>query len=484
MKTKHNYPPWALAHRKPGTELRFINNSYYLYEVFSKYDPKKKRGKKVTGKLLGKITESQGFIDSAKKLLAEKSPTTIDIANISVREQGITMFLDAYNKEIGQKLKDFFPELYQIIIYMAYCRLVHQSPIKNMQLHISKTMLSIDDKEQYFDKKISDALLKIGQNRDAANSYMKSFVAANDHVMIDMTNIFSGSQNIRHVKEGYNSDMVFDTQFNLMYIYSPKLQQPVFYRLFDGNTKEVSGFKTCLLESGIDNAIIVADKGFYSKANIENLEANQLKYIIPLRRDNTLIQYELLNETTNEYIKFGDRFVWAHHYMNEGQQIYIFKDEKLKVQEQKDYLDRIESKLEGYTREKYNERIKLFGTLTFVSNLKDITCNEVYTTYKSRNEIEVLYDGLKNILHADRTYMQNEDRLFGWMFINHIALQWYYIIYKMLKESNYLKKCSVTEFVKHLYEIKKVRINNNWYNEPIIKATTKMLTDMKVYSVK
>ena len=27
---KYQHPEWALAHRKPGIELRFINNKYYL----------------------------------------------------------------------------------------------------------------------------------------------------------------------------------------------------------------------------------------------------------------------------------------------------------------------------------------------------------------------------------------------------------------------------------------------------------------------
>ena len=52
---------------------------------------------------------------------------------------------------------------------------------------------------------------------------------------------------------------------------------------------------------------------------------------------------------------------------------------------------------------------------------------------KSRNQIEVMFDGIKNILHADRTYMQNENALQGWMFINHITLQWCYQIYNLVK---------------------------------------------------
>jgi hypothetical protein len=54
---------------------------------------------------------------------------------------------------------------------------------------------------------------------------------------------------------------------------------------------------------------------------------------------------------------------------------------------------------------------------------------DVFETYKSRMTIEVLFDGMKNVMEADHTYMQDEQTLQGWMFINHIALQWYRHLY-------------------------------------------------------
>lgn len=39
--------------------------------------------------------------------------------------------------------------------------------------------------------------------------------------------------------------------------------------------------------------------------------------------------------------------------------------------------------------------------------------------------IEVMFDKMKNILEADHTYMQDEQTLRGWMFINHITTNQY-----------------------------------------------------------
>jgi transposase len=493
LKQNHIYPDWVLKHRKPATELRFINNTYYLYQVSSEYDPVKKKGKKKTGALLGKITKELGFIESAKKQLKEKAANSVDYSKISIREFGFTNFLEKHGKQIEQKLQQYFPKYYKQIIYMAYCRLVHNSPINRMPIHINKSMLSLDEKEEFYPKKLSDIMTNIGIDRHTCVKYMSSFVSAGDHILVDMTNMFSGSEKMIYSKEGYNSDMVFDTQINLMYIYSPTSHQPLFYRLLNGNTREVKGFKMCLEESGIKDAILIADKGFYSKANIKHLEQNELQYIIPLKRDSALIDYNKLNEQENEFFKYEDRIIWMVSYEAEVKgekknevekvEVKLFRDDKLRVQEQKDYLQRIESNIEGYTRESFNKKLPQFGTFALVSNLKNTVLQEVYAKYKSRNSIEVMFDGVKTILKADTTYMQREETLNGWMFINHIALQWYYIIYNLLVEKKLLSKYSVKQFITELAEHRKVNINGEWREENMIASTEKMLKKLELYSV-
>jgi transposase len=480
---KHVYPAWALAHRKPGTELRFINNSYYLYQVAAFYDPIRKKGRKKTGPLLGKITEKDGFVPSDKKILKDKAQVSIDSSKIVIREAGFTNFLKVHGKTIEDKLQLFFPNHYKTIIYMAYCRLVHNSPINRMGLLINKSMLSLDDKQDYYPKKLSDTLFEIGTHRAQCVEYMKSFVKAGEHILVDMTNMFNSSEKMYYSKEGYNSDMVFDTQINLMYIYSSKTHQPLFYKLLNGNTREVSGFKNFLSESGIHDAVLIADKGFYSKANIKLLEKNRLQYIVPLRRNDTLIDYGKLNETQNSYFQYEDRSIWMTQYDMDGVNIKLYKDDKLKAQEQKDYLQRISSHVDGYTRDKFNAKLPQFGTFAIITNLRGHNLEDIYIKYKGRNAIELMFDGVKTILKADVSYMQKEETLNGWMFVNHIALQWYYIIYSILTEQKLLSKYSVRQFITELKEHRAVLINNQWCEEAMVKSTKTMMDKLKIYSV-
>jgi hypothetical protein len=63
------HPAWATKYRDKGKELRFINGKYYLYEYKTIYDKEKKRPKKISGGLIGSITEQGGLIPSPKRVL-------------------------------------------------------------------------------------------------------------------------------------------------------------------------------------------------------------------------------------------------------------------------------------------------------------------------------------------------------------------------------------------------------------------------------
>ena len=93
MADKQNiaHPEWALAYKRKGTELRYLNGTYYLYEVTSKWNTDKKRSVKITGKLLGKITRTDGFVESDKARLRRQQTR---FEGIQVKEYGIAAIIE------------------------------------------------------------------------------------------------------------------------------------------------------------------------------------------------------------------------------------------------------------------------------------------------------------------------------------------------------------------------------------------------------
>jgi len=482
-----SHPQWALAHRKPGTELRCLGGKYYLYSYTTVYDKEKKGAKKISGKLLGRITEQQGFIPSGKRKL-EKALDFRNVTKPCCKEFGVSFLVTKnFSKYIGF-LMSIFPDHWKSIVAIAYCRFVYRCPLKSIAFRLTQSYLPELIGSSAFNEKTSSFVLNsIGGMHEQMLAYMKSFITKDEYLLMDATNIFSNSTLITLARKGYQRQTNFDTQFNLMYLYSAKTSMPVYYRLLPGNIREVKAFKNCLLEAGLKDAIIVADKGFHSNDNVKLLLKEKLKFILPLKRDNTLIDYSLLeNNTFKEeasYFAHEKRIIWHQKYniiAEKRLSLIIFLDEALRIKEEKDYLERIATHPESHSIEQYHQKRNSFGTLTLLTSLKSKPAADIYQGYKSRMTIEVLFDGMKNVLEADHTYMQDEQTLQGWMFINHITLQWYQHLYSELKSKGLLKQYSVNDYIQLLTDLKKIKINGEWHFNEITKSSGRLMEKMGV----
>ncbi|HKJ32442.1 MAG TPA: transposase [Balneolales bacterium] len=319
MKSPH--PDWALAHKKPGSELRKINGRFYLYEVTSKWDADKKRSKKITGKILGKITKDEGFVESEKRELRRKACKAVSIGPMQVKEYGAYHLIHECFMEDIDLLKKQFPEIWQEIVVLSFIRLLHNAPIKNMAHFFGASYLS----ESYplvnmGEKRVPALYRKIGTEREACVGYMKNYIRDHDHILFDGTHFVSHSKKIDSAKIGYNSKRDFDPQLNILFLFSSQLKAPVFYRLIPGNIRDVKAFKLTLEEACISKAVVIADKGFYSNDNLETMDALSLKYIVPLRRSNSAIDYSIVQKPNNDgfegYFEYQKRFVWYHRVNN------------------------------------------------------------------------------------------------------------------------------------------------------------------------
>jgi len=478
------HPQWALKHKQAGTELRLINGRYYLYEYKTIYDPLKKKPRKVSGKLLGSIQETKGFVPSparlAAKLTAEQS-----VSLVVVKEYGVAQLIMTRLAAYGAHLEKYFGTMWKELIAIAYCRLVYRCPLKSIPFRLDSSYLpDLLNLNRFNEKTASGILNKTGSMPDAMQWYMKSFIEKGDHILIDATHVLSQSEQMDIARKGYNAQLNFEQQFNLLYVYSATNRMPVFYRLLPGNVREVKAFKNTLLQAGLKKAIIVADKGFYSEANRELLLQEKLEFILPLKRDNTLIDYSALSDNTFKrhaaYFDHEKRAVWHRSYKHGKLMLHLYLDEALRLKEESDYLNRIKTHPEEYSIEKYHQHRNHFGTITLLTNLSDASPQDIYETYKSRMYIETMFDGMKNVLDADHTYMQNQQTLEGWMFVNHICLQWYQHLFIELKTKNLLKKISVNDYIQLLTEVKKVKINTGWHINEYTASTKKMMSALGI----
>lgn len=171
------HPDWALTHKKPGTELKIINNRYYLYAVKSQYDKTLKRSKKISLGILGSITQEQGFVISEKKELKEKITKKLLVNDAFCLEYGLSKWLTDTLKEslMLDKLQKHFPELWQFIVCMVYCRIGYQSPLKTIPFYVEQSELAhiLPYKEVLYDQKVSDLLFDLGSKQASIHALGK-----------------------------------------------------------------------------------------------------------------------------------------------------------------------------------------------------------------------------------------------------------------------------------------------------------------------
>lgn len=475
------FPHWVLIHKSKGKEIRMIRGNYYLYQVKCVWNKERKRPQKITEAFLGRITET-GLVKGERH---QKGKTKQTIDNIAIKEFGIASFLLEDNKDILLLLKEHFTS-YESLFSAAFCRFVHHSPLKNMEHYYRISYLSeLLPDAVMDDKSLSSLFLHIGSNRTTISSFMKQFMKQTmkeqSFLLLDATQVLSLSTTMDNAKVGYNSKGHHDPQVSILYLFAAEAQLPAFYRVVPGNVKEVAAMALTIEESQVKDAVLVADKGFFSNANIALLTQKKLQYIIPLRRNSKLIDYTPCNgigrKSFTNYLRYKDRIIWFFEKQTtDNQRIILYLDEDMKRNEQHDYLQRIEKEKENYSLENYHNKASEQGTITLFTNLQaDITPEKVYLHYKSRVDIEILFDTFRNVLMADASYMRSNEAMETWLFVNHLALIFYYRLYKRLVEHNLIKKYSPKDIIMHLDTIKKVKINDSWLDAEIPSKSKNIL---------
>ena len=476
----NEHPIWATKFKTKGTELRCIRGKYYLYEVKSVWDKEKQRARKITGKCLGSISEN-GF-------KATKPKTEIDytLNPPKVKMYGGFAYLMTEFSDWFPILKSNFPKYWQQIFCMACLRLFYKAPVKNIPFYFERSFFSETYQSMPFSEKmIGKVLHEIGSDQASIDNYMKNFIQGNHVVLIDATPIFTKSKNIYEAKLGYNNKQRWDNQINLLYLYDQNLSMPLFYRLVEGDIREIRTMEITIHSAGLNNVIIVGDKGFTSELNMEITSQTNLSYILPLKRNSSYIDYTVLHpydeSRMDGYFKYKERYIWYKtKRIDEKKRVVLFMDESLKLSERKDYLDRIEKFPDEYNLKSYHENQIKMGTLATIDNVVDSDAKSIYSTYKSRCEIEQLFDAFKNTLNADRTYMHSIESVQGWMFVNHLAISMYYKLHNLLKTNDMLEKIAVNDIIEHLQHINAVKINSKWHLQEISAKTNKLFSKIKI----
>lgn len=496
MKSKRaNYPKWVEEFRGEGREIKKVGSCYYLYTFKTVYDPMTKKPKKISTGYLGKITEDSGLIPAKHR---QKATLMKPLELGRPLEAGAVEMLELLGSDILENLQLFYrDELAEAIFIIGKIRLIEPTALKRVDFLYSNSYDTVLHPRIRLGKNELTALLReIGRNRLAQVNFMKLYTVGSEFLLFDGTRIVSYSENLNLAQIGYNHCSIQDPQMNLLYCFSlcPTFG-PAYFKVNAGDKPDVSVLKNALDEFGMINFIMIADKGFGSDENFRYLQDNGISYIVPLKRNDSMIDYQSLKKGISHMegmFQYHNRTIYyctmkkykavkqrgrvkagAERKITVLQDLVItFTDLGLKNQEIKDYNERIERGCKGYTFVDFQEKEVRMGTLTLRTDM-DLKAQKLYETYKERESIEDANKVYKDVLEDDKSYMQDSDAYNGWLFLNHISMMLYYRVFNCIKAAGLTSRYSVKDIMTYLKRFTYQKING----EEIREIPTKVSID-------
>jgi transposase len=195
----------------------------------------------------------------------------------------------------------------------------------------------------------------------------------------------------------------------------------------------------------------IFDRGFSSYGLLEELREDGIHYIVPLKKDSTLIDLRWMR--WKEPFLYRDRPLrWGIKRTDYGT-LYVFEDPVLRGEEEQALLRKVEAN--KMTIDMFEEKRKLAGVICLVSDMNK-SAIDMFDLYKGREDVELAFDAMKNELESDKTYLRSDEAVRGYFMVTFPAMRIYFKILKRLREMRLTNKISVEEVLFELSKVTKI----------------------------
>ena len=497
--------------RQKNTEIKKIGNNWYLYERFSKYDPEIKRSRKVSGKCLGKLTPD-GLVPTRRRLVSVTANALCANQVSDVVEAGAVLFFWNRTAAMRERLKEFFPDIWETIYAAAVLRAVKEPRFRRLQAHYETSFIAHLLPGLSFDAPSNTSLLQaLGRRRDTISRFMQEDVNKQEvFILFDGHRLITSSKTMELAELGYDSKRRFKPQVNLLYVYSlgNDSSMPVYYKQFLGSTPDVSAFSDVLNECGISSSdyTVIADKGFASEDDFDELAQKNLSYVIPIKRGSRFVQpyLPLSPQSFTELFVYHERAIQSFKIEDKGFNVYVYYDAQLYANELADAAERAQHKneqVDGKVQQELKRRekgrgklsdeqmdqlqpknlkqilaeIPEMGTVAIRTNRVDLNSHQVYRTYKQRQAIEQFFRSYGASLNFDASYMRNRVSQEAWLFLNHLSATMAMDCIADIARIGEDKNISFEDLRVLLGKITASKIDGKWSLAPIKKSVQKLV---------
>ncbi len=488
---------------KKFTRIKVINGKEYIYEITPYYDPETKKIRHKS-RYLGKNVE--GHPVRVRDKLPQRAYSYGEVLVFAeiIRELGIEEILKEHLS------KEELTLLLALILNRATYPLALRhigSWYEGTYLYDRRHSLKITS------QKLSRLLEKIGRS-NLGSEFSKALLGrlkTGGALIYDITSLSSYSQCMEILEWGYNRDRDNLRQANLSLVVDRAEGIPVMYEVYPGSIVDVSTLVNTvevLRSYGIEDCMMVLDRGFFSRANIHLLEERGIEYIIPASLSLKSVRaamsraQKLLSDPNNMKlynnepmfvadieVEVGGLSVKGYCYYNPQRQkaeqerfyrrLYGIK-EALEAKElswrgrnMKEIVEDIAGQYKKYLmvdihkggirvrfrNKAISQRVNRMGRFLILYR-GEIDWQECLAAYRGKDLIEKGFDILKNDLEIYTPNVQKEETLRGLLFAGFISLILRMRLMKKMKESGLDKRYSVTGLLTELSKLKMIELTN------------------------
>lgn len=412
-----------------SVEVKTRGNSHYLYKATSIREPGRKYPKKVTGQYIGKITR-QGLITTQTK-----ERTIYEYAN--------SILLSSILDEVTPQLRSCFPDEWKELAALAIVRTIRNVPIKYIKDAWEKLYTSTQLEASLSRNTVSEILRAVGADWDAQSTFFNALIKGKSVFYFDLSSIFSRSVNLNLAERGYNKEHLFVDQVNFALLFSQEQKNPVMLKSMPGSIRDVKSLRHLMEEFPLKNCIVIMDRGFYSKANIDTILSLNASFILPLKRNSKLIDYSLKPDKPFTYSDRGIAFTVKEVDKGDAKLKLFLYEDALLAGEEKSNLLKMQAK--GDTRRVGVDESRL-GRVSILTDL-GWSGERVYGLYKEREEVEQAFDAMKNELENDKCYLGDGDAVRGYFFVSFLSLYLYFRVLEKIRAADLVGEVSVGELL-------------------------------------
>lgn len=511
-------PTSKISRKKMKNGTTYI---YYRTRFYRDENGKAKFDEVAIGKLdpeTGKLIPNRNY--------AELFMTSEPVLPQRIQSAGIGIACDHLVEELGLKsiLQTIFPQSSDLLLALAYYMLAKGNVLSYAADWLEETALSFQ-----LPSLSSQTVSRLFQQltADQCMTFFEQWTISKgtqDYWLYDVTSISSYAKGIEQVEWGYNRDHDTLPQLNLGMCYGQSSRLPLFYQLYNGSIPDKSFFPYVLATfpfASSESIQFVLDQGFITKANLEEMTEEDSNYqLLSLLPHHWIDTKRIVGEhgtslqSTRYYLP--DLNIHARTLMETVQgvpvTVHLYYDRTKASIESNLLLDRIyrleeELKTVGKSplkKKKYqtffqfdvpsdapihyerntdaiDEAIARSGYFALISTNPQLSAADALMTYREKDAIEKVFDGMKNGLDFKRFRTHTQQTTDGKVFVAFLSL----IIRAAIRNKIALlpskEQFTLPEVVVELTKIKQVETQEGSYHYmPLTGKQKKLLTVLGV----